>query len=170
MERSRGWRGWLNDVLLKELGWVQVRDKMLMNAKKKQAKEGVRRRLYTMIAMDGILQRNQDPHSWTQLRRDHKPTQYPPSIDMGFSGKQYFCSSAVSGAMRHDLGDEFVHLAWEADLGLSKPSTVASPMYEVYSYQLIEKRQDAAIVLKDGCTMGRFVDCTESHRLFEKRR
>ena len=31
--------------------------------------------------------------------------------------------------IRHDFGDEYSHFAWEADLGQTLPSMVASPLY-----------------------------------------
>lgn len=33
--------------------------------------------------------------------------------------------------LRHEFDDEYAYFAWESDLGLASPSTVASPLYNL---------------------------------------
>lgn len=57
---------------------------------------------------------------------------------------------------RHDFGDEFAHFAWEIDLGISKPSTLAVPMY-AYPHRPKGKKKQGRIM-----EVGRLVEGAES--------
>ena len=66
--------------------------------------------------------------------------------------------------LRHDLKNEFAHLAWGVDFGLAEPSIVSSPMYTLI---------DRKIVIGQGNAWkwrykGRLVDVPESQSLSEE--
>ena len=60
--------------------------------------------------------------------------------------------------LRHGFGDEYAHFAWDADLGLAAPSTMAPPLYTLVDRQASAKKGGA----RRWEYKGRFLNGTES--------
>ena len=66
--------------------------------------------------------------------------------------------------LRHDIENEFAHLAWGIDFGLAEPSIVASPMYTLIDRTAVMGQGNACRWRHKGL----FVDGTESQWLSEE--